>query len=225
MQSVATPFLAPVWRISCSRVTRTRVPEAPIGWPRLVAPPRGFTLAGSSPSSRQTPRLWAANASLASKMSTWSMVQPAFCRASLVAGTGPMPMIFGSTPALAYATTRPSGVPPSCAATDSAATTTAAAPSLMPDALPAVTVPSFLNAARSLPSFSAVAPGFGNSSLSKMMGSPFRCGMETGQISSAKRLSAMALAARACDSAAKASCSSRVRPYFSAMFSAVMPMW
>mmetsp|Transcript_1505 Transcript_1505/g.4692 ORF Transcript_1505/g.4692 Transcript_1505/m.4692 type:complete len:204 (-) Transcript_1505:760-1371(-) len=161
MQSVATPFLAPVWRISCSRVTRTRVPEAPIGWPRLVAPPRGFTLAGSSPSSRQTPRLWAANASLASKMSTWSMVQPAFCRASLVAGTGPMPMIFGSTPALAYATTRPSGVPPSCAATDSAATTTAAAPSLMPDALPAVTVPSFLNAARSLPSFSAVAPAVG----------------------------------------------------------------
>src|SRR5262249_55439183 len=46
----------------------------------------------------------------------------------------------------------------------------AAAPSLTPDALPAVTVPGVRNAARSLASCSMVVSGRGCSSLSTMMG-------------------------------------------------------
>ena len=42
-----------------------------------------------------------------------------------------------------------------------------------------MTVPSFLKAGRSLPSFSAVMPGFGNSSAAKTSGSPLRCGTLT----------------------------------------------
>ena len=57
-----------------------------------------------------------------------------------------MPMIAGSTPVDANDRIFASGFRPSFAARSAVATTTAAAPSLMPDALPAVTVPSFLKA-------------------------------------------------------------------------------
>ena len=70
-----------------------------------------------------------------------------------------------------------SGLRPSFAARSAVATTTAAAPSLMPEALPAVTVPSFLNAGFSAASFSAVVPARGYSSVSKAIGSPFFCGI------------------------------------------------
>ena len=50
------------------------------------------------------------------------------------------------------------GVRPSSAAFLTEATTTQAAPSLMPEALPAVTEPSFLKAGRSRASFSTVVP-------------------------------------------------------------------
>ena len=55
--------------------------------------------------------------------------------------------------------------------------------------------------------------------------SPLRVFFTTGTIWSAKRPSAIAAAARRCDSAASSSCSSRLMPHFSARFSAVMPMW
>ena len=61
--------------------------------------------------------------------------------------------------------------------------TNAAAPSLIPEAFPAVTVPSFLNAGFNFANLSAVTPERGNSSLSNMIGSPLRCGMTTGTIS------------------------------------------
>ena len=60
-------------------------------------------------------------------------------------------MIFGSTPACAQETMRASGVLPSLAASLAFISTTAAAPSLMPEALPAVTVPSLSKAGRNLP--------------------------------------------------------------------------
>src|SRR3546814_2375491 len=44
---VASPRRASRARIACSRVMRMRVPEAPIGWPRAMAPPLTFTFAGS----------------------------------------------------------------------------------------------------------------------------------------------------------------------------------
>ena len=49
MHRVARPFLALRRPISCSRVTSTRAPEAPIGWPMAMAPPfySGRTYANS----------------------------------------------------------------------------------------------------------------------------------------------------------------------------------
>ncbi|MCY1185997.1 hypothetical protein D9M73_268250 [compost metagenome] len=91
--------------------------------------------------------------------------------------------------------------------------------------MPAVTLPSFLNAGFSLASESAVVPARTCSSVSKATGSPLRCGISTGVISALKRPASMASAALRCDSAAKVSCCSRLRPYFSTRFSAVMPMW
>ncbi len=68
-------------------------------------------------------------------------------------------MIFGSTPAVAYDRMRASGCTPSAFARSAVETTTAAAPSLMPEALPAVTDPSLANAGFSAASFSAVLSG------------------------------------------------------------------
>ena len=86
------------------------------------------------------------------------MLQPAFFSAAREAGIGPVPMIFGSTPAWPHDTMRPSTFLPSLAACLAVISTTAAAPSLMPDALPAVTVPSFSKAGLSLAIASMVAP-------------------------------------------------------------------
>ena len=61
--------------------------------------------------------------------------------------------------------------------------TVAEAPSLSPLALAAVTVPSFLNAGLSFAAIAMVESGRGCSSVSKIFGSPFRCGMLTGTIS------------------------------------------
>jgi hypothetical protein len=73
--------------------------------------------------------------------------QPAFSSALRDAGIGPVPMILGSTPAVAQDTMRASGLMPR---RDSfffrIISRAAAAPSLRPDALPAVTVPSLSKA-------------------------------------------------------------------------------
>ena len=52
-------------------------------------------------------------------------------------------------------------------------TSKAAAPSLIPEELPAVTVPVLLKAGRSLASYSAVVPNLGYSSVSNLMGVRF----------------------------------------------------
>lgn len=148
------------------------------------------TLLSGTPSSLITAKDWAAKASFNSNTSTSSNVQPAFstwvstqqqmhvfhygvCEscpcpltAFLTAGMGPVPMIAGSTPACAQDTTRARGAdsPKRCAAVREAITT-AAAPSLIPEALPAVTEPLALsNAGLSLASPSAVVLGRGCSS-------------------------------------------------------------
>ena len=91
-------------------------------------------------------------------------------------------------------TTRASGVSPyfSTAAPD--AMIIAAAPSLTPDALPAVTEPPARNGARSAASFSSVVAR-GCSSADTTIGSPLRWGMVTGAISIARRPLACAAAA------------------------------
>ena len=117
------------------------------------------------------------------------------------------------------------GFRPSASALAADISITAAAPSLMPEALPAVTEPALSKAGRRPPSTSRLVLRLMNSSLAKTTGSPFFCGIETGTISSSKRPASWAAAAFCCEASASASCISRVMPYFLATFSAVMPMW
>ncbi len=82
MHKVASPFFASRFCISCSSVTKTRAPEAPIGWPRAMAPPLTLTLEVSQARSLLTAQAWAAKASLASTRSRSEAFQPAFFSAS-----------------------------------------------------------------------------------------------------------------------------------------------
>mmetsp|Transcript_16556 Transcript_16556/g.52805 ORF Transcript_16556/g.52805 Transcript_16556/m.52805 type:complete len:322 (+) Transcript_16556:61-1026(+) len=200
-----------------------RAPEAPSGCPSAIAPPLLLVIARSRPSSFSQARYWAAKASLISTRVMSASVRLARRSASLIAGTGPMPITLGSTPTLAYDTTRARGVSPCSATAASLATTSAPAPSLMPDALPAVTVPPFLNTGFSFASVSAVVPGRGPSSLSSVS-TPRLPLNSTGAISAANTPASCASAHAACDLAAYASQSSRVMPCRSARFSAVMPI-
>ena len=68
-------------------------------------------------------------------------------------------MYDGSTPTAAHATSRASGVSPLSFTAFADARISAAPPSTMPLALPAVTVPSFENAAGSFASPSSVVSG------------------------------------------------------------------
>ena len=104
------------------------------------------------------------------------------------------------------------------------AITRAAAPSLTPEALPAVTLRSGPLTPLSFDSCSAVVPGRGCSSTETISGSPFFCGIVTGTISSAKTPAAWAAAQRAWLRAANASWSARLTLYCSATLSAVSGM-
>ena len=55
-QKLATPNSFRARRKAWIKVTRIRVPEAPTGWPRAIAPPHTFTFSGSSLRSRMTAR-------------------------------------------------------------------------------------------------------------------------------------------------------------------------
>ncbi len=109
----------------------------------------------------------------------------------------------------ACATTRAIGVSPRAAAASSLMRTTAAAPSVICEELPAVMVPSPPNAGRSPASDSAVVSARSPSSALTTVG-PFRPGTENGSISSAWM--SAAAAKRWCDPAAHASCSARAMP-------------
>ena len=131
------------------------------------------------------------------------------------AGIGPMPITRGSTPATALPRKVPSGSTPRSRAFSSDAITSAAAPSLIPDAFPAVTVPPARNAGFSVASFSSVVSGRGCSS---------RTMSPTETSSSSKRPASAAAAQRCCDWNANASWSSREMPQRSATFSPVSPI-
>ena len=92
-------------------------------------------------------------------MSTSSTSILSCARSFLVAGTGPMPITRGATPAEATPTTRALIVKPSRTANRSDAMIMAAAPSLIPEELPAVTVPPGRNTGLSLASCSSVVSG------------------------------------------------------------------
>ena len=99
-------------------------------------------------------------------------------------------------------------------------TSTAAAPSLSGQALPAVTVPSGLNTGFSPASTSTVVPARGPSSRSTRVPS----GSVTGTISRSKCPESRAATARCCEVAAHSSCASRDTRQRSATFSAVTPI-
>jgi hypothetical protein len=129
-------------------------------------------------------------------------------------------MISGLRPVTPLATMRASGVMPSCLAFVSLITTTAAAPSLSGQALPAVTSPSGRNAGLSCARPSSVVPARGQSSLSTTVPS----GNVRGVMSRSKKPLASAFWAFSCELSANASICSRVVPVCSATFSAVWPI-
>ena len=129
-------------------------------------------------------------------------------------------MMRGGTPAVAEAITCAFGFKPYFFTASAEASSTAHAPSLTPEALPAVTVPSGLTTPLSLASASSVVSR-GCSSRATMTGSPFFCGIIPGTISSASRPAATAAAVRCWLRSANASWSAREILKSTATFSAV----
>ncbi|MNE58999.1 hypothetical protein D3C80_1540630 [compost metagenome] len=188
-----------------------------------MAPPLRLTRGSSSarPSSRNTAKPWAAKASLSSMTSRSASDKPASSSTLRVAGTGPMPISRGSTPATAMPTIRPRAFKPWRRAAALLASSKAQAPSLTPEALPAVTLPPSRNGVPRRASCSSVVSPRGCSSCSTSLGGPLRCGISTGTISCARRPRAWAAAALCWLRRAKASWSAREMANCSATFSAV----
>ncbi len=134
---------------------------------------------------------------------------PAFSSAVRIAGAGPMPMRLGSTPTAAQETMRPRTR--RSRARPAVVRTIIAAPSTMPEALPAVTKPSFSKAVGSPASASAVVSGRGCSSRSTRRARRPRP-TSTGTTSSASLPLSQAAAARCWLCRANSSCSSREIP-------------
>src|SRR5947208_2582297 len=133
------------------------------------------------------------------------MVNPARCRTFWVAEIGPKPMQLGSTPATAVARILARGLGPPVRLSARPTTRSAAAPSLIPLELAAVTVPPLRNAGLSCATASRVVPARGYSSLANVVPS----GRGTGTSSSVNTQSLSARAARPWLSTANASCSAR----------------
>ncbi len=142
-----------------------------------------------------------------------------------MAGMGPVSMVTGSTPARAKAWNRARGVRPRALAFSSLMMRTAAAPSVICDELPAVTLPSGLKAGFRLARTSAVVSGRIPSSvaMTSLVAAPSSSLTASGRISRSKRPSAVARAASCWLRAPKASRSWRDRSHWSAIISAEMP--
>ncbi len=136
-------------------------------------------------------------------------VRPARSSAFFAAGTGPNPMMRGSTPATPVEMIRAIGRAPAASPAFLLATIIATAPSLMPEALPAVVTPS-LNNGRNLVSAAMSVCGRGCSSSATVTGPARPPGTSTAMISPAKNPSALAAAYFFCDPSAKTSAASRV---------------
>jgi hypothetical protein len=157
---------------------------------------------------------------LSSITSSCSSFSPVSASTLRVAGAGPMPMMRGGTPAVAMPMTRARGVRPWRAAAPSLASSSAQAPSLTPDALPAVTLPSGRTTPLSLASASSEVSR-GCSSRATTVGSPFFCTIVTGTISASKTPDCCAATAFCCDASAMRSCAARSMRKSVATFSAV----
>src|SRR5690606_14930146 len=191
----AAPVPPPRRLSSRARVRARRAPDIPIGWPSAMAPPLGLTRSGSRPSSLVDARPTAANASLISTTSRSVGSMPSFLQAAAIARDGWLCRVESGPATTPCAPISASQVRPSSSALVLLITTTAAAPSEIWEALPAVMVPSLEKAGRSLPSDSTVVSGRMPSSSRKSMGSPLRCGTWTVTTSSSNLPSSHALAA------------------------------
>ena len=81
--ATATPRFRPRARSAPISVTRMRAPEAPIGWPSAQAPPLTLTFSWRRPRSRIAAIATTAKASLISKRSTDSLLQPVLSNRTL----------------------------------------------------------------------------------------------------------------------------------------------
>src|SRR5439155_6092957 len=160
MQIEAMPRLPFLRLRACSKCSTMRAPEAPTGWPSAMAPPSTLSFpASSSPiapsrpsSSRQylssfhaarQPSTWAANASLISQTSRSLSFSPWRLSIGVAACTGPRPICAGSRPAHCESMIRPSGFRSWRFTASSVAITSHAAPSVICEEFPAVTLPYF----------------------------------------------------------------------------------
>jgi Kef-type K+ transport system membrane component KefB len=197
MHMVAAARLVPRRRISCSKVVVILAPEQPSGWPMAIAPPLTLTRSGSSLSSSMTAMACAANASLTSTRPRASACQPALASSRVSAGTGPIPMKSGWTPAEALPAYLAIGSAPAADAARSDISSRPAAPSFSGEEFPPVTVPSLrkagLRAASSSRVRSARIPSSAVTSVPPPAPVP---GTITGTISSASAPAAAARAAR-----------------------------
>jgi hypothetical protein len=107
-----------------------------------MAPPYGFSRAGSAPVSASHASGTGANASLTSNAPMSSSRSPDRASAFCVAGIGAVSMITGSAAASTAVCTRARGTSPSRRACSEVVMSRAAAPSEIWDALPAVITPS-----------------------------------------------------------------------------------
>src|SRR5690606_3546597 len=136
---VWSPNRPPVRSRTFRSVAISFAPEAPSGWPLAIAPPWTLTFDMSAPVSFSQASSTGANASFTSKASMSAMVMPARSRIRWVAGMTPVSMRTGSSPTTAKCRMAARGVRPSCRARSADMMSTAAAPSEICDALPAVT--------------------------------------------------------------------------------------
>ncbi len=189
-----------------------------------MAPPLTLTLFSSRPSSFMHAIAWTANASFNSISPISFIFNFVLFRSFFTAGIGPVPIISGGTPAAAESIILSLGFKPMRNAFFLSITSKAAAPSLMPEELPAVTVPPSLKAGFNFARSSKVTSSRGCSSVSKLISSLFFIFIDTGIISFLKYPFLMASQAFCWLLAAYWSCSFLLILYFSAMFSAVMPI-
>src|SRR5690606_31505573 len=224
LQMLARPNCTPRFRISWANVSTMRAPLAPMGWPSAMAPPLTLTISGSHSPSRVLTMVTTAKASLISTRPMSLRPRPALASAFSAARCGTVARYGGSAAAVAQERTRTMGLKPSARALSSFMRTRAAAPSLMPGALPAVMQPLGSNTGRSLASFSRLVSRRGASSVSTVSVPP-RTGTSTGTISSAMRPPSMAASARWWLRSAHWSCSSRLTLNSRAICSPWLPMW
>src|SRR3954463_8527489 len=145
--------------ISCSSVVIRRAPVEPSGWPMAIAPPLTLTRSMSGLCSRCHAATTGANASLISIRSMSLIDILLRSRIFVVAGIGPSSILTGSQPTVVWSTIFARGVNPSSAALSALISRTAAAPSEICDALPAVMTPSSLKTVLSWLSASRLVSG------------------------------------------------------------------